>query len=220
MSIALISLIAVILTWAVCMPIRFRCKDEGKMAVSLTFKALPTLFAAACAGYALFACPTPDLYAKLIFAGLCVSVAADVLLDLRFEIGGGLFFCAHVLYVMALSQFRGLSWWCLTVFLLAAVALEAFITHYQKEVPTAFILLGLRIYALALAALLGFGLPLPFLAFGFRAVLAALGAAAFVASDLTLCHNTIRHKPNRWHYVSLGVYYAAQLMLGLSALPF
>ena len=99
--------------------------------------------------------------------------------------------------------------------------LEIFVYRYRDKVPARFILLGLQIYALALSALLAFSLPLPFLAPGTRSVLAAAGAALFVASDMTLCYNTVQKKPTLWHYLSLGIYYSAQLLLGLSAVkPF
>ncbi|MDD3335475.1 MAG: lysoplasmalogenase [Eubacteriales bacterium] len=209
--------LAVALTWALCMPLHFHFHQQKRKGWSLLFKALPTVFAATFAGAAVFAFPLCDAYARLIFISLCVCVAADVLLDIRFEIGGALFFCGHVLYLLAFSLYRPLSWWCLTAFVLAAGMMQYFISHYQKEVPSKLILAGLRIYAVALAAMLAFGIPLPFLAFSTRAVLASLGAILFVTSDLTLCHNTLRHKPTSWHYVSLGIYYTGQLLLGLSA---
>ena len=48
-------------------------------------------------------------------------------------------------------------------------------------------------------------------------IYAASGAALFVVSDMTLCYNTVQKKPTLWHYISLGIYYTAQLLLGLSA---
>ena len=34
-------------------------------------------------------------------------------------------------------------------------------------------------------------------------------------------YNTVQKKPTLWHYLSLGIYYSAQLLLGLSAVkPF
>lgn len=214
-------LATVLLTWALCMPLHFYGKKQKNKVLSLVFKALPTIMAAMFAGYAALFLPGSDDYARLIFLGLCVCVFADVLLDIRFEIGGFLFFLGHVLYVLALSRYRVLSWWCLTVFVIAAAVLEIFVYRYRDKVPARFILLGLQIYALALSALLAFSLPLPFLAPGTRSVLAAVGAALFVASDMTLCYNTVQKKPTLWHYLSLGIYYSAQLLLGLSAVkPF
>ena len=214
-------LAAVLLTWALCMPLHFYGKKQKNKVLSLIFKALPTIMAAAFAGYAALCLPGSDDYARLIFLGLCTCVFADVLLEIRFEAGGFLFFLGHVLYVLALSRYRVLSWWCLTVFLIAAAVLEIFVHSYRNRVPARFLLLGLRIYALALSALLAFSLPLPFLAPGSRSVLAASGAALFVVSDMTLCYNTVRKKPTLWHFISLGIYYSAQLLLGLSAVkPF
>lgn len=210
--------IVMLLTWGVCMPLRFHLKEREHKGLSLLLKAIPTALVAGCAGYAVAFDPAADAYARLIFIGLCVCVAADVLLDIRFEVGGGLFFAGHVLYVLALSVYKPLSWWSLTVFVLAGGIMQYFLNHYRKQVSSRLIGLGLRIYALALAALLAFSIPLPFLAYSHRAVMAAVGAVMFVLSDLTLCHNTLRHKPVSWHYVSLGVYYTGQLLLGLSAL--
>ena len=71
----------------------------------------------------------------------------------------------------------------------------------------------------ALAALLAFSLPLPLLAPSARSTLAALGAVTFVVSDMTLCHNLLLKRPSSCHFVSLGIYYMAQLLLALSAFP-
>lgn len=211
--------IAVVLTWVLWMPLHFYFKRRGRKIVALIFKVIPTLCAAAFAGYAHFALKQTDAYPELIFYGLCICALADWMLGVRFEVGGALFFIGHVFYVVAFSLYRALSWWSLTVFVLALGALWFFLSHYRDKIPNKLIGLGLCVYCAALAALLGFGLPLPFLAFSRRAVFAALGAALFVASDLTLCHNTARQKPDTWHFCSLGVYYMAQFMLGFSAFP-
>ena len=64
-----------------------------------------------------------------------------------------------------------------------------------------------------------FSLPLPLLAPSARSTLAALGAVTFVVSDMTLCHNLLLKRPGSCHFVSLGIYYMAQLLLALSAFP-
>lgn len=210
---------AVVLTWLVLMPVHFRAKALSNRPLSLASKAAPTLFSAAFAAYASFAPKGGSPYAPLIFAGLSVCALADVALEVRFEVGGTLFFLGHMLYIAALALRRTLSWWCLAVFLVALAALWLFLARYRAQAPKRHIVLGLAIYAAALAALLGFSLPLPFLAPSRSALLAALGAALFVASDLTLCHNTLRNKPVSWRYFSLGTYYMGQLLLALSAFP-
>ncbi len=210
-----IPLLVLAVIWLVLSPLRFFFKAKGHKLVSIGFKGLATLLCALMAGRGYVA--TGDAYAKWIFAGLCVCTLADVMLDLRFEVGGALFFLGHMLYVLALAQFRALSWWSLTVAVIALAGLWLFASRYKNAVPQWHIMAGIFIYGLALAALLGFSLPLPFLAPSRRALLAALGAAAFVLSDMTLCHNTVRKKPVKWHYISLGIYYTAQWLLALSA---
>ena len=208
-------LISVALIFLVLMPAFFRLQKQGRKGLSLVFKAASTLIAA---GFALHAClQGADAYAALILAGLCVCVLADVVLDIRFVAGGALFFAGHVLYVTALGLYRQPSWWCLTVFVLAGGGLAFFGSHYRADAPAKHLVICAAIYGVALAALLGFSIPLPFLAFSRRSLLAALGAALFVASDLTLCHNILRDKPVPYRFVSLGMYYMGQLLLGLSA---
>lgn len=213
-----VAAVAVALTWALWMPLHFRLRDRTPKTPGLVAKVIPTLSAAAFAGWACFARGETSAYPELIFAGLCVCALADWMLGVRFEVGGALFFFGHVLYVLAFSRYRVLSWWNLTLFAAAECGMLFFLSHYRGTAPNKIVGRGLLIYSLALSALLGFGLPLPFLQPGARSWLAAVGAALFVLSDLTLCHNTVRQKPDRWHFVSLGIYYMAQFALGFSAL--
>ena len=136
---------------------------------------------------------------------------------MRFEVGGALFFTGHAVYVAALGQYREPSWWCLTVFVLALAGLWRFALRYRRYFPRPHLLAGVLIYVVALAALLAFSLPLPLLAPSPRSTLAALGAATFVVSDMTLCHNLLLKRSTPYHFVSLGIYYMAQLLLALSA---
>lgn len=211
--------VAVALIWLVWMPLCFRMKKTENRIAEWIFKVIPTLMAAGFAGYACFALGQRSAYAELIFAGLCVCALADWVLEVRFEVGGALFFAGHVLYVLALALYRMLSWWSLTVGVIALAAIWYFLSHYKDGRPVGLLGVGLCIYGCALAALLGLSLPLPFLAPSTSTYLAAAGAALFVVSDLTLCHNTIRQKPSHWHFMSLGTYYMGQLLLALSAFP-
>lgn len=178
-----------------------------------------TALAAAFAAAGYFSAEVRDLYGLMIFIGLCVCTLADVALDVRFEVGGALFFTGHAVYVAALSQYRVLSWWCLTVFVIALAGLWCFALRYRRHFPKPHLLAGVMIYVVALAALLAFSLPLPLLAPSARSTLAALGAVTFVVSDMTLCHNLLLKRPSSCHFVSLGIYYMAQLLLALSAFP-
>lgn len=212
-------LLYIALTWLALMPARFRAMAKGYRKTSLALKALPTALAAAFAAAGCFAADGDDLYGLMIFIGLCICTLADIALDVRFEVGGALFFTGHAVYVAALSQYRVLSWWCLTVFVIALAGLWCFALRYRRCFPRAHLLAGALVYVVALAALLAFSLPLPLLAPSARSTLAALGAVTFVASDMTLCHNLLLKRPVPYHFVSLGIYYMAQLLLALSAFP-
>ncbi len=210
---------AVALIWLLWMPLYFKTKRNKPLYPSLIIKIIPTLTAAAFAGYACFATAQPNNYSKLIFAGLCVCALADWMLEVRFEVGGGLFFAGHVCYVLALLLFRPFSAWSIAVFIVAEVGLLFFLSKYRREIKPHMLVYGLALYTAALASLLAFSLPLPFTAFSRGTVLSAVGAVLFVLSDLTLCHNTVRKKPDSWHFKSLGAYYMAQLLLALSTFP-
>ena len=173
-------LLYIALTWLVLMPARFRAMAKGYRKASLALKALPTALAAAFAAAGYFSAEVRDLYGLMIFIGLCVCTLADVALDVRFEVGGALFFTGHAVYVAALSQYRVLSWWCLTVFVVALAGLWCFALRYRRHFPKPHLLAGVMIYVVALAALLAFSLPLPLLAPSARSTLAALGSVTFV----------------------------------------
>ncbi len=209
--------IYVALTWLVCMPLRFWLKGHGHKPLSLLFKAIPTALAAAFAYTGHFGSGATDVYGLYIFIGLCVCTLADVALDVRFEAGGALFFAGHVMYVLALLCFGVLVWWSSLLFLGALAVLWWFGLRYKALVPKPHIMRGILVYSVALAALIALGAPLPFLANSRRAGLAARGVLLFVLSDMTLCHNTATRQPVYKHYLSLGLYYMGQLLLGLSA---
>ena len=58
---------------------------------------------------------------------------------------------------------------------------------------------------------------MPFRQFSTRTLLAALGALIFVLSDMGVCHGMMCRIPKKLDYLYLGIYYLAQLLLGLSA---
>ena len=210
---------AVAFTWLVCMPLRYWLERRGLKGASLFCKAVPTAMAAAFAGYAHFALTPMEPYGLCVFMGLCVCVLADVFLNVFFPLGGALFFMGHVCYVAAMGLHRAFAWWNLAACLPVLAGLWAFGLRCKGLIRKRRLLWGMLLYAVALAALLGFALPLPFLAPSARSILAAAGAALFVASDLMLFLNHAYRRGLPWRFASLGVYYTAQLLIGLSAFP-
>lgn len=97
------------------------------------------------------------------------------------------------------------------------VLLWLFLGYFKPRVQNQALYKGAKIYATVLAVVLCLILPMPFLAFSQRTLLAALGAGVFVLSDMGVCHGQVCKISRRLDAFYLGIYYLAQLLLGLSA---
>lgn len=210
--------LSLILTWALIMPLRFsRMQGDTDTPFTFLLKAIPTAAAAA------FACcaalmPAAAPCARWMAAGLLVCLTADVVLGIRFEVGGGLFLLGHICYIIGLMSLQTLSPANGVILLIALAVLEGLLYTCRGRMPNRLLACGVYVYAAALATLLAAALPLPFTVGGRGATLAAVGAILFVLSDATLCDNMLNDRPRPNQYVSLGIYYTAQLFLGMSVL--
>ena len=92
----IMALLAVLLTVFLIMPIHYRWIGHVNHNWMLITKVLPTLLCAAFAGTALL--NGGGRYAMLIFIGLCICAAADVMLGIHFVTGGALFLLGHLFY--------------------------------------------------------------------------------------------------------------------------
>ena len=154
-----------------------------------------------------------DLYGLMIFIGLCVCTLADVALDVRFEWAARCFSRGIAVYVPRSASTGVLSWWCLTVFVIALAGLVVLCAALPPALSQAASAGGRYDLCRRAGRAAGLSLPLPLLAPSARSTLAALGAVTFVVSDMTLCHNLLLKRPSSCHFVSLGIYYMAQLLL-------
>ena len=85
-------LATVLLTWALCMPLHFYGKNRKQGAVPDLSRPCRPSWPQPSPDTEPLCLPGSDDYARLIFLGLCTCVFADVLLEIRFEVGGFLFF--------------------------------------------------------------------------------------------------------------------------------
>ena len=210
------AVLAALLSGLVIMPVRYRYLSENRRAAELTLKAIPTLL---CAVFAVWACldGSADRYAVLVFMGLMVCTAGDVVLGIRFAVGGVLFLLGHVCYISAFLSQQTLSVWNLLVFAVMLSCLWLFCQRYRPLIKSKLISYGILLYSAALAVVLCLSLPLPFAAISQRSVLAAVGAVLFVISDMGVCHGILIDTSESFSFRMLGVYYLAQLCLALSA---
>lgn len=209
----ILALAAVLLTALVIMPTHYhRFGRISRFFVHAT-KVAPTLM---CAAFAAAALRGGDRYSLLIFIGLCVCAVADVMLGIHFVTGGALFLAGHLCYIAAFCTQQPPTWWSLPAFAVALGLLWLFLQPFRARIKPPLLFRGVQLYSAALAVVLSLSLPLPFLAFSPRALLAALGAVIFVLSDMGVCHSALFKIPRWLDACYLGIYYLAQLLLALS----
>ena len=150
----------------------------------------------------------------LCVAGLVLCVAADIMLELRFMVGMGLFIGGHFCYIawfltrVPLGESHGI----LFVILLA---IAAYLIHRWAK------LIGNRmipfiIYAIILCAMGASGISC--LSSTAAGMCTALGAMMFVTSDAMVCRGVIAPVPRSLDWSAMILYYAAQLCFGIAAL--
>lgn len=210
------ALIAAMLSAFVFMPIHFgKWFGRGRF-ITLAAKAVPTLMAAGFALYALLHQPG-DRYALLIFLGVFIGAAADVWLGIHFVTGGFLFLLGHLLYSAAFVLLQTPTAYSLPVFALVFGGLLIFCKRYRPQMKNAVVRNGLPFYCAALSAIIAISLPTVFLLPSQRSLLAAAGAIVFAISDMGVFHGIAVRTTQRFSYYFLGIYYLAQLLLGMSA---
>ena len=204
--------------WCLLMPLKFRFARQGRRKLSILFKTLSTLLCAGLAACAAFSSGADDT-SRLLLIGLLVCAAADAMLEIRFEVGGALFFFGHVIYVLAFLRLRAITLWSLPIFVLLVAGLLWFLLRRRSLIDAVDkrLFYGLLLYALAISAMVSVAVPTPFLAFSPRMLSAAVGAVLFLASDITLCQNSLLHRPERSEFISLGLYYTGQLLIAFTA---
>ena len=211
----IMALAASLITALLIMPIHYRWIGHVSRFWMLGTKVIPTLTCAAFAGAALLG--GGDRYALLVFIGLCICAVADVVLGIHFAAGGALFLTGHLFYTAAFCNQQPPDWLNLPVFVICFLLLQLFLRHFKPLFKHQLMFRGVQLYSAALAAVLCLSLPMPFRAFSIRTLLAALGAVIFVLSDMGVCHGMLCKISKKRNYAYLGIYYLAQLLLGLSA---
>lgn len=185
----------------------------------LPLKPIPVLALAA------LVLPAAATYGRLVVAGLILSAAGDVLLELgpeRFLLGVGAFFLAHLAYIAAFvsaeRRLRPLA--ALPALALGLLVFPRLLPGLEQQG----LFVPVLVYTLALCAMLWRALARlgPGAAASFRALLlaGALGAAAFALSDSLLALD--RFAPGGApvpgvRFAILILYWLGQLGIALSA---
>jgi uncharacterized membrane protein YhhN len=156
------------------------------------------------------------LYGRLILAGLVLSLAGDVFLMLkrkRFIEGLVCFLIAHLFYGAAFLSGVALRPPVLPLLFLLAFAAVAFAVlspHLGKmRIPVA-------VYILVITAMAALAANRYFQVRDAGAFLALSGAALFLVSDTSLAVNRFVRKRRLGQLLTLGTYFAAQILIAMS----
>jgi len=179
-----------------------------KPAASLTFVGTAFLYGDA-----------SSLYGKVVMLGLCLAALGDVLLipkrDGTFLAGLGAFLLGHVAYGVAFV-IRGVSWVpfgaALVVMTLVAAPIVRWLwPHVKRDMRgpvVAYVVVITAMVALAVGATAADG-----------AVLVALGATMFYASDLSVARDQFVKRELRNRLWGLPLYFFAQMVLAWTTRP-
>jgi uncharacterized membrane protein YhhN len=199
---------------AAVLAIRAHYRDDRQRWQVYAFKPLATLLILA---LALSLSPARPEYRWTIAAGLLFSTAGDVFLMLprdRFVAGLASFLVAHLCYIGAFSigvPFAAAPLLWLPFFAAAGVVL-ALVWPGLKPALRA----PVAVYVIVIAAMAGQATGRWYLSGSVVALAAAVGAGLFVVSDAVLAIDRFRWKFRAARAVTLGTYWAAQLLIALS----
>ncbi|NLX83093.1 MAG: lysoplasmalogenase [Clostridiales bacterium] len=173
----------------------------------LFFKGLTTLLASALAVYAYT--QTGQTYALILAIGIAVCALADVMLEINFLAGMGVFAAGHVIYIISFWMRNPPRLPSLFLFL-ALLALVTFVRQrVRKRVD--FSTLPHFAYALLISSMVSVAMAQPVLTF--------IGAVLFVVSDGIIARRLIFPDKNPWDRACILLYYSAQFLLAASLLP-
>jgi len=196
--------------------IRAHYLDEAKRWQVYLFKPLATLLIL---GVVLAAARSaPGSYPLILAAGLSLSVAGDVFLMLprdRFIAGLASFLAGHLCYIAAFSSdasFGSAIHWWLPFFAAGAAVLASL----WGKLPAS-LRWPVLAYLLVIATMAGQATGRWIELRDAAALSAAVGAALFVISDAVLAIDRFGRQFHAARAVTLATYYAAQLLIALSA---
>ena len=210
--------ILLLITYSFIMPCYFSAEDKKRFLSALHIKMIPPITAAALTAVNQIVFPQNNsLFPWMIVAAVLMGGLADGALNINFVFGGILFLLGHFIYLTAVLILGGFCWLQLISSLAVWIVLVLYLTIFKKNGLVG-ISFGLGVlYSVALSMFVGFSTTLVFYEFSFRTLMLAIGSVLFCISDITMCYNRYRKCGRLSNFVSLAIYYTAQIVLSLSA---
>ena len=201
--------VILIIYWIV--PTYLHLKEDNKKPAAIWVKALGTMIAVAFGIAGALLHPGPQTY--LILLGLFFGLLGDIFLELFVPLGGLAFFLGNAIYVycmIAKEPLKSIN------YLLFLIILLFLLANFGKDFKT---LLQDRIFFLPYALLVALmaSVAIPYILLQSQAgLLFGFGAFLFAVSDYLLGYRILYKASSQFHRVSLGIYYLAQLCIGVS----
>lgn len=142
-----------------------------------------------------------------LFAGLCVCAAADVALELKFEVGMLVFALGHVCYMVAFTLRRAPSLKHLAVFAVLAAGVLTLYPRFKPKLKALYV--PVIAYSLLIGAMLALSVTQPWPA--------RVGAVLFVVSDCFILYRLVRPAGKYNDAGCIALYYLGQYLLAVSA---
>jgi len=175
-------------------------------------------------GYRAFAIAPENSFVKNIFIGLVCGMVGDILLNLRFVFakngqkiflaGIAAFLAGHILYLVALIPSAQHLAICVII---GAVIAAGLLTYIFKtmEVKMAFKIFGV-IYLGAVITMTCIALGIAIFTPSTQAIIYAIGAVLFTASDIVLIFNTFSGVTKfSLRITNLSLYYIGQILIAI-----
>ena len=150
----------------------------------------------------------------LCVAALALCVAADVLLEIQFFAGMGMFIAGHVCYIAWFLRRAPLGMAQLVIFAALLLCASVLLIRWSKSIGTR--MAPFTTYAMILSMMGACGIAC--VTGGLPGVLTACGAAMFAVSDGMVCKEVLMPVSKMFDRNAMILYYAAQLCFGATAL--
>lgn len=143
-------------------------------------------------------------------AAIAMCAAADVLLEKKFMIGMAAFAAAHVLFIIWMTGMQRITAVQPIVWAVLLCIVAVLLYNWRKQIGDMMVPYIAYAVMVTLMGACAAGLALDGSLAG---IIAAVGGLMFVASDALVCKGLVMSVPSSHHWITMGLYYGAQLCL-------
>ena len=150
----------------------------------------------------------------LCAAAITLCAVADVALEKKFLVGMAIFAAAHVCFILWMLSVKPLGAAQLIAWAALLCVVAVLLYSWRKMIGDMMIPYACYAVLLSLMGACAIGVAAKGTLAG---ILAAVGGLAFVASDALVCKGLIMSVGKSHHWITMGLYYSAQLFFAMAA---